>query len=93
MVKVSQHLAVCTACSAEVRAYQAVVDRLPLASPQVTPPVRVKQALMRQVQMSPGERLVPSRSWRGRLIDLFRRVAPVGSSLVLILLAASALLL
>jgi anti-sigma-K factor RskA len=96
MVEVSQHLAVCGVCRAEARAYQAVADQLSLASPQVRPPARVKQALMKQVQISSGEGSVPSQSWREQLFDIFRRIAPVWvpASLALILvLAASTLLL
>ena len=98
---VANHLAVCKVCQEELRAYQSVVDNLPLAVPPHTPPDRVKQRLMERVQtaearVEAGRTEPPNASWWDSLTTFFRRVSPAWglASLVLVLaLAASNLLL
>ncbi len=46
---VSEHLKRCQECREELRAYQAVVDQLPLAVPQADPSPQIKQALLERV--------------------------------------------
>jgi anti-sigma-K factor RskA len=92
-VQVKEHLAKCTACRAELRAYQAIAGQLPLTAPVVEPPAGVKQALMARIQ--PPSKARPS-SGLQKLLDFSRRISPAWSlaSLVLIVvLAASNLVL
>jgi anti-sigma-K factor RskA len=95
---VSKHLTECGQCRSELRIYQEVADQLPSVVPQVEPPSRVKEGLMKRVQAgSRLERSSPSASsWLDSLINFFRKASPVWSlaSLALIVvLAASNLLL
>jgi anti-sigma-K factor RskA len=52
VTQVTEHLAGCSECQAELRAYQAVVDQLPLAAPDMQPSVSTKEGLMRRIQSS-----------------------------------------
>ena len=54
---VSEHLASCAFCRAELRSYQEVSAELAYSLPQVDPPARVKSALMDRVRAT--ERLRP----------------------------------
>ncbi|HID50628.1 MAG TPA: hypothetical protein EYP41_01145 [Anaerolineae bacterium] len=49
-VTVSQHLAGCAECQAELAAYEAVVDTLPAAAPVLAPSPALKKRLLAQVQ-------------------------------------------
>lgn len=49
-IAVSEHLAICSACRAEVRAYQAIVTQLALTVPEADPPPNLKQRLMNRIQ-------------------------------------------
>lgn len=49
-ISVSEHLAICPACRAKVRAYQAIVDQLALTVPEAAPPPNLKQRLMNRIQ-------------------------------------------
>ena len=50
---VHQHLASCPQCQGELSAFEAVVDALPLAAPEIEPPAALKGQLMRQIQAAP----------------------------------------
>ena len=69
---VSRHLAGCEACQAELAAYEEVVDVLPLAAAQTTPPAALKGQLMDRVQAQPAsEPAAPEAKpswWRGAAI-------------------------
>ena len=71
---VSRHLAGCEACQAELAAYEEVVDVLPLAAAQTTPPAALKGQLMDRVQTQPAaEPAAPEAKpswWRGAAADL-----------------------
>jgi anti-sigma-K factor RskA len=49
---VSEHLATCAVCRAELRSYQEVTEEMAYTGPQLDPPQRVKAALMGRVQAS-----------------------------------------
>lgn len=90
--RVAEHVAGCRACQAELRAYRAVADRLPLAAPLAQPPARVKQALMRRVAARQAPRLAAAqpgartRGWREWLV----RLSPAWSAVSLVLVIALA---
>ncbi|MEJ2554939.1 MAG: anti-sigma factor [Anaerolineae bacterium] len=91
LVRVSEHLAVCAECRAELRSYQAVTDQLALAVPQTAPPSRLKRQLMDRIQPShPTSSSQPGSSWWQRWTNLMQRTTPVWGlvSLILILLLA-----
>ena len=71
---VSEHLKRCQECREELRAYQAVVDQLPLAVPQADPSPQIKGALLERV----GKDLIhePQPSAWERLISGFRSASP-----------------
>lgn len=84
--QVEEHLGECAACQVELRAYQHVVEVLPLAARQRTPPAATKQRLMAQVtQSSSSQHTMPV---RGGLSGWFNRLSPALSlaSLALVLL-------
>ena len=80
-LQVEEHLGVCPACRAELRAFQQVVEELPLAVPQHEPPAHLKKRILTQASRQAS---VPS--WPPRT-SLLRRLAPAWGvfSLVLIL--------
>jgi anti-sigma factor RsiW len=94
---VKEHLRNCALCQVELRSYQAVAERLPLAVPAVDPPARVKQALMERI----GSRILAEPvseqpSWQDRIMNLIRRLSPAWSLLslfLILILAASNLVL
>lgn len=49
-VSVLEHLAICSACRTETRAYQAIVAQLALTAPEADPPPNLKQRLMNRIQ-------------------------------------------
>ena len=59
--EVKQHLESCSECSAELRAYQKVVDHLSFGIRQFTPPPEVKERLLEQVAL---ERVAPEEKKR-----------------------------
>ena len=76
-VQVSEHLAACPECRAELLTYQAVTEHLALAAPDVAPPAGLKQKVMGGIPIPPEEPLPgSSQSWRQRLADLFQGAAP-----------------
>jgi len=73
-VRVSEHLAHCAACRAELVPYQDTADQLALAAPDAQPPARLKQRLMRRIEpprAAPVPR--PQPGWQQALAGLFRR--------------------
>ncbi len=85
---VSLHLESCPACKDEMRSYQAVVDQLPLAVPQRTPPTRLRAGIL-QAAVVQAE---ASRKKRPSLLAWFTRplnplVGLVGLVLIVILAA------
>jgi anti-sigma-K factor RskA len=91
LVRVSEHLAVCAECRAELRSYQAVTDQLALAVPQAAPPTRLKRQLMDRIQPShPTPFSQPWPSWWQRWTSFMQRTTPVWglASLFLILVLA-----
>lgn len=85
---VSLHLESCPACKDELRSYQAVVDQLPLAVPQSTPPTRLRAGIL-QAAVVQAE---ASRMKRPSLLAWFARplnplVGLVGLVLIVILAA------
>jgi len=89
--QVTEHLRRCQECQVELRAYQAVVDQLPLAVPQVEPSQQVKQALLRRVEQVSPETKKPS-AW-ARLTNGFKTASPVWGmaslALVIVLLVSN----
>jgi anti-sigma-K factor RskA len=83
--QVERHLAACPACQAELNAFRELAASLALTVPQVDPPARLKQAILRQTQPRPVPQSQPG-LW-ARLAGFFRVVQPVWAvvSLVLIL--------
>lgn len=91
LVRVSEHLAVCAECRAELRSYQAVIDQLALAVPQTVPPTRLKRQLMDRIQPSHlTSSSQPGSSWWQGWTNLMQRTTPVWGlvSLLLILMLA-----
>lgn len=81
--RVSQHLASCPACRAELETYQEVADQLACVAPEVQPPERLKGRLMERVRPS---RLAPAGvPWWRRLPSLVRRTAPAWGIVAVIL--------
>ncbi len=85
---VSEHLAVCADCRAELLAYQATVNQLALTGPDTTPPPGLKDRLMDRIQSAQSTPLSQPRPLWWQLPGIFmRRATPVWgvASLVLIL--------
>ena len=91
---VQLHLAQCASCSAELVAYQFVVDQLAFAAPEFSPPPRLKQAILGRVGT---QTLAPSAPVRQNWLENLRRrlvsllpASPTWSlvSLILILVLA-----
>ena len=60
---VRQHLAGCEACQSELASYESVVDALPLAAAETTPPAALKGRLMDRVQSRPAAEPAGELSW------------------------------
>jgi anti-sigma-K factor RskA len=88
-VRVAEHLRACAACQAEFQSYQSVVDQLPLAAPDATPPRDLRRQLMDAVR-PPEQSVAPApelTSWQ-KLTALWQKAAPAWgvASLVLIVI-------
>jgi anti-sigma-K factor RskA len=87
--QVAEHLAGCSVCQAELKAYQGVVDQLPLAAPSLNPPVQLKARIMAQTQGSVSR---PSRgvadNLASRIRSAFRSFSPAWGLISLVLLVA-----
>ncbi len=90
-IQVSEHLATCVACRAELQSYQFVTDQLALAAPDVAPSVALRQRLTDRVNPAPA---APESqlSWWEQLTQLWLRAAPAWGmvSLALIVVLAVA---
>lgn len=84
---VSDHLATCDSCRADLRAYGQVVDGLPLAMVRVDPPASLKDKILQQATSTklpaPAQ---PSRNWWQELNARLASVAPVWGMVSLILI-------
>lgn len=92
MHQVSQHLALCPTCQVELARYQQVVDELPLAVAQTTPPPELKRKIMQSIHsQQPASQVQPPSSAaqptvRQKLASLFPRHLPAyGLALIIIL--------
>jgi anti-sigma-K factor RskA len=87
MTIVIHHLVDCEICQQELRAYQDIVDQVPLGISLTDPPADLKQKILGNVetQIEPVRRGRES-TWRERISILFLRVSPLWglASLVLI---------
>jgi len=72
--RVAEHLRLCQECQAELRAYQSVVDQLPLAVPQAEPSQHVKRALFARVEQVPSPEGKPSAWFRFK--NVFKVATP-----------------
>jgi anti-sigma-K factor RskA len=101
---VLQHLDSCSECQAELRAYRAVVDHLPLATPDAVPSTAIKKGLMKRIDQSVQQsglvevKLVePKPSLWARISDRLRSSSPAWSlaslALVVVLLVSNLVLL
>jgi len=68
--RVSRHLPGCEACQVELAAYAAVVDVLPLATPDNQPSPALKGRLLDQINTVPE----PKQSWGQQLSDAFQNL-------------------
>lgn len=87
--QVAEHMAVCSTCLDELRAYQFVTDRLALASPDATPSEGLKQRILDRIQAPRLEpATLPGESWWKQIAGLFRQSAPAWgiASLALVVL-------
>jgi len=94
--EIEKHLAGCDSCQVELRAYQEVVDVLPLAAPQYAPPPALRGRLMAQISGQAFENPPSQPSAWEALAAWFRRWAPawgLASLVLVVVLAASNLLL
>ena len=91
---VEKHLAQCSICQAELRAYEAVTADLALAAPPVFPPPRLRQKILNAVAPPPPASL-PAPWWR-RWTDALRApghaLAAASAALVILLLASNIIL-
>jgi anti-sigma-K factor RskA len=89
--RVAEHLKRCHECQVELRAYQSVVDQLPLAVPQAEPSQQVRQALLRRIDPAPQVEKQPS-VWI-RFANYFKVATPawglVSLALVVVLLVSN----
>jgi len=92
-VQVSEHLAACVECQADLRSYQSMADQLALAVPDAAPSPNLKHKLMqRALPARPTLSSQPSISWWERLSVFVQRTSPVwglASLLLIAVLAAS----
>jgi anti-sigma-K factor RskA len=86
--QVDQHLASCSECQVELRAYLETVSGLAMAVPQVKPPARLKRVILRRIQpaqVKPGLWEQLQGWWRG----LSPAWGLAGVALVLVLIASN----
>jgi anti-sigma-K factor RskA len=86
-VRISEHVAHCPSCKAELQPYLDVAGQLVWAAPEVAPPTRVKRQLMRRIDR---QQVVPESTrghgWWQQWAGLFRRSAPAWGLASLILI-------
>lgn len=98
---VRYHLAQCQTCQKELKAYEAVVDVMPLGAPMEQPAPALKNRLMAQigktvpVETPPSEAASPDRGWRQRLNDALQSFfagpvwRPVGALIIIALVLSN----
>jgi anti-sigma-K factor RskA len=82
--RIETHLKECLSCQAEWRAYQETVAALTLTIPQVSPPSRVKQAILAQIKPAPVHPS-PLKTIRDWFTGPFASLRIAGVALILIL--------
>lgn len=88
-VLVSEHLAACADCWAELSAYQAVVGDLALVILTAEPPPNLKRRLLEHTHSSRREEFAQSQTtWWGQLIRLMQRTSPAWGAAGLVLIVA-----
>jgi anti-sigma-K factor RskA len=93
-VQVAEHLAACSACSAELRQYQAAADELPLALVQTAPRPELKNRLMKEIHTRQKKAVGSSHPAFWQLwVAFLRRSAPAWSLALIAVLAIGNLLL
>ena len=92
MNQVSEHLASCTSCQAELVRLHLIIDELPLAAAQSVPSPELKRKLMQSIH---SQRVKPARvmghttSWQ-RLTSFFHgRLPAFGIALIILLIVAN----
>jgi anti-sigma-K factor RskA len=87
--RVSEHLAHCPECRAELRPYLDVAGQLALAAPEAMPPVRLKKQLMRRIdRQRTAPEALKGPGWWQQLAGLLRRSAPAWGLASLVLIVA-----
>lgn len=92
---VSDHLADCPTCQAELQTYQRLSQELAFAAPDATPPPALRDKLMAAIQPAPPTtRSSPRLSWWQAVVGAVRRPVPAWSliGVLLILVVATAYL-
>lgn len=86
-LQVSEHLANCAICRAELQAFEQVVQDLPLAMAQSEPPGDIKDKVLAHVRKDEGSlQATPESTWWGRLTQVMRASAPAWGMVSLILI-------
>lgn len=76
--QVGAHLARCDACRSQLSDYEAVVDRLGLGAPLVSPPDALQARLMGRIQAPVRARVHWPFDWFSRLVAGWPRLVPAG---------------
>ena len=86
--RVTEHLATCPACRAELRAYQSTADELPLALAQAAPRPELKDHLMREIRSRKAKSALTTHLtiWQ-QLAAFLRRSAPAWAMALIVVLA------
>jgi len=86
--QVVEHLATCPTCRDELRAYQGVVDELPLALVETAPHPALKDQLMREIRSRHARvRISPQPNLWQQLVSYVRHNFPVWSLALIVVLA------
>jgi hypothetical protein len=85
-IQVSEHLAACPICQAELRTYQDVADFLTLASPDAAPSAELKQRLMNLIRAPASTKLSPPQEVQQQSPAHFRWPSRLGWGLIGLLL-------
>jgi anti-sigma-K factor RskA len=92
--QVAEHLAICPACQAELRLYQAAADELPLALAQAVPRPALKDRLMKEIHSRQVKAVgAPNPTFWQRWAGFFQRSAPAWAMALIMVLALGNLLL
>ena len=94
MALTAEHLANCSACQAELRLYQAVVDELPLALAQAAPRPVLKDRLMKEIHSRQVKAVgAPYLPFWQRWAGFFHRSVPAWAMALIMVLALGNLFL